>query len=123
MRQLKNFYKLKQWEKKREQILRRDHFQCQEAKRYGKYMEAVIVHHIYPLEEYPELALKSWNLISLSKEYHNQMHDRKTNKITDVGAYWQRKRKKDFDKWKERPPSLCEKRNRYWRNGLEDPFQ
>ena len=109
MRQLKNFYKLKQWEKKREQILRRDHFQCQEAKRYGKYMEAVIVHHIYPLEEYPELALKSWNLISLSKEYHNQMHDRK--------------RKKAFDKWTERPPSLCEKRNRYWRNGLEDSFQ
>ena len=73
-------------------------------------MEAVIVHHIYPLEEYPELALKSWNLISLSKEYHNQMYDRKTNKITDVGAYWQRKRKKDFDKWKERhPPPFVKK--------------
>ena len=109
MKQGRAFYQSKGWTRKRARILRRDHYQCQEAKRYGEYREAVTVHHIFPLSEYPELALESWNLISLSNEYHNRMHDRNTGKITSEGLYWQRKRRKQFEEFKERhPPTLPE---------------
>ncbi len=106
MKTEKNFYRSKAWIRKRVYILRRDEYRCQEAKRYGKYREAVTVHHIYPLAEYPELALKEWNLISLSNEYHNKMHDRNTGKITSAGFYWQRKRRKQFEKMMGSPPPL-----------------
>lgn len=65
------------------------------------------MHHIFPLEKYPELALEEWNLLSMSNEYHNKMHDRKTGKITSTGKYWQRKRQGQFKEFTERhPPSL-----------------
>ena len=100
------FYESKRWKKKREHILRRDEYKCQESKRYGKYEEATTVHHIYPLEDYPELALVDWNLISMSGAQHDRMHDRKTGKVTERGAYWQRKRQKEFEAWK--PPLVRE---------------
>lgn len=99
-----NFYKTKQWKKKREAILRRDRYQCQDAKRYGKYREATTVHHIYPLDKYPELALENWNLISLSAEHHNKMHDRMTGETTDAGLCWQRRRQGEFEEWKRKHP-------------------
>lgn len=112
MKQSRQFYKSKQWRKKRKAILSRDNYQCQDAKRYGQFREAVTVHHIYPLEEFPELGLESWNLISLSKEHHDRMHDRKTGKMTDAGLYWQRKRRKELESWRERhPPSSAENKN------------
>ena len=95
------FYESRKWKKKREHILRRDAYQCQESKRYGKYAEATTVHHIYPLEEYPELALVDWNLISMSAAQHDRMHDRKTDKVTSIGMYWQRKRRREFEAWKK----------------------
>ena len=95
------FYESRKWKKKREHILRRDSYQCQESKRYGKYAEATTVHHIYPLEEYPELALMDWNLISMSAAQHDRMHDRKTGKVTAAGLYWQRKRRREFEAWKK----------------------
>lgn len=95
------FYESKRWRKKREHILRRDSYQCQESKRYGKYAEATTVHHIYPLEEYSDLALMDWNLISMSAAQHDRMHDRKTDKITAAGLYWQRKRRREFEAWEK----------------------
>ena len=79
------FYKSKRWEKKREKILRRDGYMCQEAKRYGKAVEATTVHHAWPLEEYPEYAWADWNLVSLSAKAHDEMHDRRTGKLTGKG--------------------------------------
>lgn len=79
------FYKSKKWRDKRERILRRDSYQCQEAKRYGRILPAETVHHIFPLEEWPEFAMASWNLISLSNAEHNAMHDRNTNTLTEKG--------------------------------------
>ena len=84
-------YKSTRWTKKRRNILRRDGYQCQESKRYGQSVEATTVHHIYPVSEYPELAFVNVNLISLSAEKHDEMHDRQTGKITDKGKQWQRK--------------------------------
>ena len=63
MKQAKAFYRDKKWQRKRLYILRRDGYKCQESKRYGQYSEATTVHHIYPLEDYPEIAFEDWNLI------------------------------------------------------------
>ena len=78
-------YKTKRWELKREKILKRDKYFCQISLRYGKRIDANTVHHIYPVDEYPEYAFCDWNLISLSSKMHNKMHDRTTNKLTTLG--------------------------------------
>lgn len=83
-----NFYNTTKWKHKRERILKRDEYLCQECKRYGKTTGATTVHHIYPLEQRLELALASINLISLCNVHHNEMHDRVTNDLTAKGLQW-----------------------------------
>ncbi|MER1998827.1 MAG: HNH endonuclease, partial [Lysinibacillus sp.] len=65
-----SFYKTKPWRKKRERILKRDDYECRECKRYGKNRTATTVHHCYPLRDYPEYRLDTWNLISLCGKCH-----------------------------------------------------
>ena len=79
------FYLSKRWERLRAAVLRRDGYRCQESKRYGKVREATTVHHIFPRDAYPEYEWEAWNLISLSGEAHNSMHDRNTGALTDKG--------------------------------------
>lgn len=83
--QIELFYQSNKWKRKRLKIFRRDGYMCQWAKRYGKNAEAEIVHHIFPIEDYPEYALCDWNLISLSRAAHNRMHDRNTGNLTGEG--------------------------------------
>lgn len=83
-----NFYKTRQWKRKRESILRRDEYLCQECKRYGRKKEATTVHHINPLKDRPDLRLTSWNLLSLCGKCHENMHDRLTDELTDLGMQW-----------------------------------
>lgn len=83
-----NLYKTKRWQRKRERILKRDEYLCQECKRYGKTKQAEMVHHIYPLEERPDLGLMSWNLISLCYKCHEAMHNRETGLLTEIGKQW-----------------------------------
>ena len=90
-------YKTKRWERKRAAVLRRDEYLCQESKRYGKTVQANTVHHIYPVEQYPELAYVDWNLISLSEANHNRMHDRNTGEVTELGKRWQERRRREFE--------------------------
>lgn len=93
------FYKSTKWKRKRSKILRRDEYMCQESKRYGKTEPATTVHHIYPLEQYPELALVDWNLVSLSDKWHNAMHDRVSNEVTELGKQWQERVRDQFERW------------------------
>ena len=58
---------------------------CQLSKRYGKMLQAEVVHHIFPAEDYPEYEWEDWNLISISNAMHNRLHDRNTNKLTAFG--------------------------------------
>lgn len=74
------FYQSSAWKKKRLVILRRDGYQCQDCKRYGRIRQAVTVHHIQHLDECPELAFQSDNLISLCAECHNKRHPEKGGK-------------------------------------------
>lgn len=84
-------YKSKQWKTLRGKILKRDKYICQYYKRFGKRVPATMVHHIYPADAYPEYAFKSWNLISLSNDAHELMHDRQTHKLTQIGMSLQRR--------------------------------
>ena len=74
---------------------------------YGPAKEAQTVHHIYPLELYPELALVNWNLLPVTFKAHNTFHNRIDNTITVKGKYWQKKRRKEFEVWqKQRTPPI-----------------
>lgn len=66
-------------------MLARDKYRCQVAARFGKNVNANTVHHIFPREDYPEYQWQSWNLISVSHEAHERMHERNGGQLTEVG--------------------------------------
>ena len=70
-------YTSRKWKGKRLQILRRDKYQCQDCRRYGRMREATEVHHIKHADEYPELVWDSSNLVSLCHACHNARHPEK----------------------------------------------
>lgn len=78
-------YDSTRWGKKRAAILARDKYTCQLSKRYGILKEAELVHHIFPVADFPEYAYENWNLISLTRKMHNTLHDRDTDELTDAG--------------------------------------
>lgn len=86
-------YNGRKWKRKRDAALRRDGHMCQLSKRYGKQVPAELVHHIYPVDEYPEYAYCLWNLISLSRAVHNTLHDRNSDKLTAEGIALMRRTK------------------------------
>ena len=94
-----NFYKNNKWVVKREKILKRDGYECQNCRRYFRSKEAKVVHHIYFYEDYAELGLMNWNLISLCNECHNKMHNRLTDEPTNLGKEYQGKRKVEFNNY------------------------
>ena len=79
------FYHSARWIKKRERILRRDGYQCQYAKQYGRLEEANTVHHIFPRRLYPQYAWEDWNPISVSAANHNKLENRATGELTEEG--------------------------------------
>ena len=81
-------YESARWKHLRAKALRRDGYLCQRAVRYGKRVPAEVVHHIYPVEEYPEYACCLWNLVSLSRAAHNALHQRSTGALTEEGKAW-----------------------------------
>jgi 5-methylcytosine-specific restriction endonuclease McrA len=101
-----NFYKSAKWKHKREIILKRDEYLCQECKRYGKTTQATTVHHIIPLTwcliYNIALALADINLISLCEKCHNKMHDRDSDKLTSFGLAWVKKMGKIGLDWIEK---------------------
>lgn len=81
----RSFYDSPAWRHIRKAILRRDGYRCQYFKRFGKDYEAELIHHIFPLEIFPEYRLESWNLISVSIKAHELLHDRETNLLSAEG--------------------------------------
>ena len=85
-------YKSKRWLHFREMILRRDKFRCRESARYSPIpVEATIVHHVYPVDDFPGWAWERWNCIAVSQAAHNSFHDRQTGRLTEAGLRWQRR--------------------------------
>ena len=88
-------YKGKRWRELSSKAMRWDGYMCQISKRYGKQVPAELVHHIYPVDEYPEYGYCLWNLISLSRAMHNTLHDRNTDKLTAEGVALVRRAEND----------------------------
>lgn len=82
------------WQNKRAKILRRDKYIDQIEKRKGRMIPADTVHHIFPLEDFPEYALCDWNLISVSSQTHNRLHYRTTRELTKEGRELMERTKK-----------------------------
>lgn len=80
---VKKFYKSGIWEDKREEILKRDNYECQRCKDKSGFAKAEIVHHIKHLRDYPELALVDDNLKSVCSTCHNQLHPEKFEKFRE----------------------------------------
>ena len=79
-------YKGRGWERLRERILKRDNYQCQVSKRYGKNVQANTVHHIFPVSKYPQYQYCDWNLISVTASVHNTFHYRDSDELTEAGT-------------------------------------
>lgn len=81
----------RRWQSLRKRVLREADYRCQHARRYGRRIQATHVHHIWPVEDYPEYAYERWNLIALSMAAHNAMHDRTTGQLTAEGEALRRR--------------------------------
>lgn len=88
-----NYNSLK-WKHTARMVMRRDGYMCQLSKRYGKAVPAEVVHHIFPVDEFPEYAYEPWNLIALSRKMHNTLHDRNTDALTAEGVALMRRTKR-----------------------------
>lgn len=84
-------YKSKRWKKVRWTILARDRHRCRECGRYGLAVNATVVHHAYPADDFPEYVWETWNLVSLCAGCHNAMHDRDSGALTELGLAWRRR--------------------------------
>ena len=82
---MSDFYKSMRWRRLRSAVLRRDGYRDVIELRRGRSVEASIVHHIFPREQYPEYQWERWNLISISRDTHEQLHNRVTGGLSAVG--------------------------------------
>lgn len=75
-----------QWRRKAHSILRRDGYIDQYIlKTTGRMIEANLVHHILPRDEFPQYAMEDWNLISLNKQTHSRIIHTIKGKLTNEG--------------------------------------
>ena len=49
-------YNSRRWAAKRSSILKRDRYRCRECRRFGEAVDASVVHHVWPVENWPEYA-------------------------------------------------------------------
>jgi len=80
------FYKTNAWKRLRIQALNRDHWLCRECLRQGRIRTAKEVHHIKPLEDFPELGLRLDNLESLCHDCHEATKDRSRKTVAVPGV-------------------------------------
>lgn len=88
----RSFYNSQAWRLKREEIKKRDNYECQWCKAEGrvttKHHSVLEVDHIKELKEYPELALENDNLRTLCNDCHNKRHKRMNYKVTKREIKW-----------------------------------
>ena len=53
---------------------------CEECLKHGIEKPLELVHHVLPIETYPELRLVMENLMSLCRNCHDEIHSKKENK-------------------------------------------
>lgn len=96
------FHDKTRWRKRSKAIMGMDGYIDMAAlMMYGIRQDADMVHHIYPVEDYPEYAYAEWNLISTSRKTHNKLHypDGRLTKLGEMlmqsvtpGISWRKKK-------------------------------
>ena len=77
------FYQSREWKSKRQEVLKRDNFECQMCKEEGRVgVEDLAVHHVKHLKDRIELGLNIKNLKTLCYIHHNMVHPEKLHKET-----------------------------------------
>lgn len=66
------FYATPAWRRIRRLALQRDNWLCQACLKQHRITKATEVHHVKPLEDYPELGLSLDNLMSLCWQCHEE---------------------------------------------------
>lgn len=79
------FYHNPKWESLRDSVLRQDGYMCTRCHAKGKIIQAAHVHHIFPRETYPQYQYERWNLTSLCRICHNEMHNRYSGELSKAG--------------------------------------
>ena len=92
------FYNTKLWKNLKREVLREQHFECQECLKKGVLKRADTVHHINFLKDRPDLALsktfidnkglEKMNLEAICFECHNKIHHRFEKKIPLTEEWW-----------------------------------
>lgn len=85
-----DFYHNPKWLSLKQSVLAENKYMCQVCKQKNKMIPAEQVHHIFPIENYPEYKLQRWNLIPLCLPCHNAMHNRFTGELSKNGELLQR---------------------------------
>lgn len=79
------FYDSAKWVHLRDSVLRAAEYKDQLEYRQGRNVPAEVVHHIFPREKYPEYQLARWNLIAISKDTHERLHNRFGEDLSFLG--------------------------------------
>jgi 5-methylcytosine-specific restriction endonuclease McrA len=82
-------YHAKRWKKLRSAVLKRDGYACLQCGRKGERTTANTVHHIIPG---PEGFYDMNNCVSLCRQCHEAMHDKMSNKLTELGESWKQRK-------------------------------
>lgn len=75
------FYSWGEWRRRRKDVLKLDHWECQLCKAKGRFRRGTIVHHVKHLQDRPDLALSIWDpetgerqLLTVCKWCHEEQH-------------------------------------------------
>lgn len=92
------FYHSKEWLHLKKEVLKEQHYECQECLKQGILTKAYTVHHINYVKNRPDLALSKtyvddkgierMQLESVCEECHNKLHNRFTKKMPLTEEWW-----------------------------------
>lgn len=82
---VKKFYNTAAWQNLRASVLRSAEYKDQLELRAGRNINADTVHHIFPRDKYPQYELCRWNLIAISNETHEALHNRLSGGLSPLG--------------------------------------
>lgn len=80
-----DFYHTKAWKRVRALVLRRDHYKDFWRARFGVHEPAETVHHVFLLDDRPDLALDPRNLVSVSRHTHAYILHKPDGSLTEAG--------------------------------------
>ena len=78
---LKDFYNSREWRRLSRSVIKEYHGECYRCRQNKRYTKAVLVHHVKPLRDFPELAYKRFyrgeiQLMPLCHDCHEREHQR-----------------------------------------------